>query len=295
MKIAITGANSSVGINLLEHIARNEELQASAGARSKNALSQLPRSERITPCEIDYNNVDSLGRIVEGADCVVHLAGILIENKHSNYAAANVEATRTVVEAAKSAGVKHFVFISVIGADYHSKNKYFQSKGQAEALVAASGMSVSILRTPILLGPGTAGANSVVWATNQSKAKLLGGGKNTMNPLDVDDLSAAILNCCHKQLHGINYYELLGPESILYRDLIKRVAAAQGKNITIGTFPVWVAKLLGSVTSKIRRGGITPTVVDVITLDEKFEKNAAAELGISLTPLDATIEKMLSA
>ena len=43
----------------------------------------------------------------------------------------------------------------------------------------------------------------------------------------------------------------------------------------------------------IRRGGMTPTVIDVLTADETVRTNADVELGVSLTPLSATLEKLL--
>jgi hypothetical protein len=45
--------------------------------------------------------------------------------------------------------------------------------------------------------------------------------------------------------------------------------------------------------SRLKGGGFSPTVIDVITADEVVEKNAAAELGITLTPLSETLKKIL--
>jgi hypothetical protein len=47
------------------------------------------------------------------------------------------------------------------------------------------------------------------------------------------------------------------------------------------------------LSSTLRGGGFTPAVIDVITQDEVVEQNAFAELGITLTPLDTTISKIL--
>ena len=181
----------------------------------------------------------------------------------------------------------------MVGADSNSSNRYFKTKGEAENLIANSGIPATILRTPLLLGPGTAGADSVMWAASQPKAKLLGGGDYTMNPLDVDDLSQAILNCCSNTGEGVRTLELVGPEAIPYRDLIKKLAALKGNNIEIATVPIWTAKLAAAITSRLKGGGITPAVIDVITIDEKVSHNGAGELGITLTPLQQTLENIL--
>jgi uncharacterized protein YbjT (DUF2867 family) len=294
MKIAITGANSSVGKNLLIQLATIPDLEIIAGVRSKSAFESLPKGASITPAVISYADVDSLASVLAGADCVIHLAGILIETKHSNYASANVAATETVVEAAKRNKAKHIIFISVVGASPDSNNAYFRSKGTAEKLVSQSGIPSSIIRTPILLGRGSAGTNSLKYATAKDKTSILGGGHYTMRPLDVDDLNNALTTLATKPATGTTTYELVGPEAIAYRDLIKLAAEVQNKTIEVGSAPIWLAKIGSAISSIIKGGGMTPTVIDVITMNEKVAVNADAAIGIKLTPLRDTLSKILT-
>ncbi len=217
----------------------------------------------------------------------------MLENKHSSYNSANVAATAAVVAAAKRAGVSHLVFVSVVGASKDSSNAYFRSKGEAEQLVAGSGISASIIRTPILIGPGTAGAASLIGTASRAKAKVLGGGRYLMRPLDVDDLSQAILQSCKSRPAGATIHELVGPNAIRYCDLIKQTAELMGKEVEVASIPVWIAKLVAAISSRLKGGGITPTVIDVITMDEVVQNNAASTLGVSLTPLQSTLNKIL--
>jgi uncharacterized protein YbjT (DUF2867 family) len=293
MKIAITGANSSVGQNLLALIAQYDDIQVVAGVRSENAFAELPHSERIQPVVISYDDPASLEQALAGADSVIHLAGILIETKHSNYASANVAATAAVVKAAEKSGAHHILFVSVVGASPDSKNAYFRSKGMAEQLVAAGSINASILRTPILLGPGTAGASSLIAAASNKETKILGGGNYSMRPLDTDDLSQAILKLCQQSASGVHTYELVGPYPISYRALIEKVAGMMGHEIEIGAVPIWIAKLGAAIGSMLKGGGITPAVIDVITSDEVVTTNADAAIGINLTPLQQTLNKII--
>ena len=294
MTIAVTGANSSVGQNLLAHVAERGDVRVIAGVRSERAAASLPASPRITTRVISYDDVSELAAGLEGASCVVHLAGILIESRASTYASANVATTAAVVEASRTAGVEHIVLVSVIGAGADSPNRYLRSKGEAEKAVAESGISSTTIRTSILLGPGTSAAAAIVRTAGQGKARLLGGGHHFMRPLDVDDLSRAILEVCRTRPEGVSVHELVGPESISYRELIGRVAGMMGKGISIGVIPVWIAKLGTAITSRVNGGGVSPTVIDVITTDEVVERNADADLGISLTPLTTTLHHILS-
>ena len=292
MKIAVTGANSSVGQNLLAQITTQDKITVVAGVRSEQAKASLPHSPRIETRIISYDDSAGLAKLFTSVDSVVHLAGTLMENRQTSYASANVAATAAVVQAAKHSAVKHLVFISVIGADANAANAYFRSKGCAEKLVVESGISASIIRTPILLGPDTAGAKALLGAASQTSIRVLGGGHYLMRPLDIDDLGVAILRCCESQSAGTTSHELAGPETISYRELIARTAKLLGREIQVGSMPMWLAKLGATIGSTLKGGGISATVIDVITQDEVVKTNADSVLGISLTPLQSTLEKI---
>jgi len=294
MKVAITGANSSVGKNLLVRLSKEKDITIVAGVRSEKVIPELPKSPAIKPTIIDYDDIKSLEKALDGADTVIHLAGILIETKHSNYANANIAATAAIVDAAKKSDVKSIIFISVVGASPESRNAYFRSKGVAEELVLGSGLGARILRTPILFGPNAAGSQAIIGMISSGQAKLLGGGHYQMRPLDIDDLSEALTILCSTSIQDQVTYELVGPESAPYRDIIEMTAQVMGKTIAFGNVPILLAKFGAAITSILKGGGITPTVIDVITQDEIVKTNADSALGITLTPMKQTLKKMTS-
>jgi uncharacterized protein YbjT (DUF2867 family) len=267
--IAVTGANSSVGLSLLPHLARRGGTDVIACVRSNRARASLPLAPRIAPHVVSYDDRAGLSRALSGADCAVHLAGILIEWKGTSYETANIATAEAVARAAAEAGVGHLVLVSVLGAAIESTNRYYRTKGQAERVFCTSGVAATILRTPILLGPGTAGAAALVRTVRTGRARLLGGGTYTMCPLDVDDLNQAITSVCGLRPNGI-----------------------VGAEVSIGSMPIGLAKAGAWLRSRLQGGGVTPAVIDVITRDEVVERNADAELGLTLTPLDDTLNKI---
>lgn len=290
MKIAVTGANSSVGLSLLARAA-DAGITVNAGVRSESAMGALPPHELISSRIISYREPESLDDLLRDCDSVVHLAGILIEGRNTSYQEANVDATDAVVKSARRRSLKSLVFISVLGASADSPNAYFSSKGEAEQLVADAEPAGVIIRTPILLGPGSAGAASLLAGVEKGKANLLGGGKYILQPLDVDDLCDAILSSCREPTAGT--YELAGPERISWRELVRLTAEMLGRPVHIGTVPVWLARLAAAAGSRLRGGGMTPTVIDVITTAENVTSNTDAAFGITLTPLRDTLAKFL--
>lgn len=293
MKIAVTGANSSVGLNLLEHLDALGDWEVAACVRSERAAASLPRSPRTRAHVVPYEDVSRLSETLSGATTCVHLAGILIEWPGTSYEAANVRTAEAVARAAVAAGVGHLVLISVIGASAESGNRYFRTKGEAERVFASSGIATTILRTPILLGPGTAGAAALTRTVRTRHARLLGGGRYTMRPLDLDDLSEAVIAICRAGPDGAGVHELVGPEPLAYRALVERAARTVGVDVSLGSMPIGLAKAGAWLRSRLQRGGMTPTVIDVITMDEVVDQNADAALGITLTPLNETLNKIL--
>ena len=86
-----------------------------------------------------------------------------------------------------------------------------------------------------------------------------------------------------------------GPEPIAYRDLIARVAGLMGRTVTYGSVPIWAAKVGALINSRLKGGGgFNPTVIDVITTSEAVAHNADRELGVTLTPLSATLDKIVT-
>lgn len=294
MQVAVTGANSAVGMALLRQIADREDCRAVAAVRRPKALAGLPSSPRIAGRLLDYGSPDSVREVVAGAGCVVHLAGVLFESRSTSYQAANVDTTRALVDAVRDAEVGRIVFVSSLGADPRSSNGYYRSKGQAESLVAGAGVDGAIIRTPLLLGPGTAGGRALLRDAARDSVRVLGGGAHVLRPLDVEDLCSAILHCCAAPPNGdrVRTHELVGPTELTQRDLLRRTAGLLGSDLTVRTMPIGLAKLAARCAGVLRAGGLTPAVIDVITATETAERNADADLGISLTPLSDTLARL---
>ncbi len=193
--------------------------------------------------QISYDDPGSLDAAFRGASAVIHLAGILFERPDSSYEQANVESARSVVDAAKRCGVEKLVLISATGADETSSNRYYRTKGQAEALVRASGLRYTILRAPLLLGPETEGGAALVRNASGRKAKLIGGGRNFQQPLYVDDLARAAIAATQPSVAGNRTLELVGPISLPERELVERAAHLLDRSVRIGSIPKRLLRL----------------------------------------------------
>jgi uncharacterized protein YbjT (DUF2867 family) len=298
MKIVITGANSAVGQAILRcgpnhEVATNTFVAAVRSARAAEQIrSNAGNADGVV--RISYDDPRSLDAAFQGAFAVIHLAGILIETPDSNYEQANVASTRAMVEAAKRGGVQKIVLVSATGADEASRNRYYRTKGQAEVLVRASGLNYTVLRAPLLLGPGTAGGAALGRHVSHSRAKLIGGGRNLLQPLCVDDLARAAVAATNLAVANNLVLDLVGPVSLPERELVERAARLLGRQVRIGSIPKYWFSLVLAIRQRIGKPGFSRDALDVITSDTGLNPQpAASALGIELTGIDEMIKDSL--
>jgi uncharacterized protein YbjT (DUF2867 family) len=298
MKIVITGANSAVGQAILR-CGPNHEVTTNmfvAAVRSARA-AELLRSETGNAVEvvrISYDDPGSLDAAFQGASAVIHLAGILIETPDSNYEQANVASTRSTVEAAKRSRVQKIVLVSATGADETSRNRYYRTKGQAEGLVRASGLKYTVLRAPLLLGPGTAGGAALGRHVSHSPAKLIGGGRSLQQPLCVNDLARAAVAATNPSVANNLVLDLVGPVSLPERELVERAARLLGRQVRIGSIPKYWLSVVLAIRQRIGKPGFSRDALDVITSNTRLNPlPAASALGIELTGIDEMIKGSL--
>jgi len=295
LKIVITGANSAVGQAILRcgpklEIGTNTFIAAVRSARAVERIrAETGNSESAV--QISYEDSRCLDAAFQGAFAVIHLAGILVETPDSTYEQANVASTRGIVDAAKRSGIQKIVLVSATGADDTSRNRYYRTKGQAEALVRASGLSYTVLRAPLLLGGGTAGGAALSRHVSHSRAKLIGGGRNLQQPLFVDDLARAAVAATNSSVANNLVLDLVGPTSLPERELVERAARLLGRDVRIGSIPkFWFSLVLG-IRQRIGKPGFSRDALDVIAADTRLDPQpAASALGIELTGIDEMIK-----
>ncbi|HEX2623682.1 MAG TPA: NAD-dependent epimerase/dehydratase family protein [Sphingomicrobium sp.] len=185
MKLAVTGATGFVGGRLLD-------LALAAGHRVR-ALTRREQSPRDGVEWIGgaLDRPESLARLTEGADAVIHIAGVINAPSEAAFEAGNVTGTAAMLEAAKRAGVARFVHVSSLSAREPGLSQYGRSKAKSEALVEASGLSFAIVRPPAVYGPGD--RETLELFKMASRGFLLMPPAGRLSLIHVDDLGRLLL------------------------------------------------------------------------------------------------------
>jgi uncharacterized protein YbjT (DUF2867 family) len=144
--IAVTGGTGFVGSHFID--------LALAEAHELRALTRRPQAERagVTWVEGALDKPDSLAVLVEGADAVLHIAGVINAADRAGFAAGNIEGTRAMIAAAERAGVRRFVQVSSLTAREPGLSAYGWSKAEADKVLMASTLDWTIVRPPAVFG-----------------------------------------------------------------------------------------------------------------------------------------------
>lgn len=150
--VALTGATGFVGRHVLRSL-------LAAGHRVR-ALARHPgklvaADARIHTVQGDLFDDTAIHELVDGADAVVHLVGIIMEvpRKGQTFQRVHTQATQRLLGAAKQAGVKRWVHMSALGSRANAVSRYHQTKWLAEQLLRDSGMDFTLFRPSIIHGP----------------------------------------------------------------------------------------------------------------------------------------------
>ena len=185
MKLALTGATGFVGARLLD-------LALDQGHEVR-ALTRRPQPPRngVSWVEGALDWPDTLAALVEGADAVIHVAGVINAPDAAGFDAGNVAGTAAMLIAAEAAGVARFVHVSSLAAREPRLSLYGASKARSEALVEASPLSAAIVRPPAVYGPGDRETLELFRMAKRGLVLLPPAGRLSL--IHVDDLAALLL------------------------------------------------------------------------------------------------------
>jgi NADH dehydrogenase len=230
--ILITGASGFVAARLLDRLEPADSAHVYALSR-KASPRTVARSERtgFTLVQADFQHTDTYASMLASVETVVHLAATTGKARPRDHFAVNAAGTRTLLEQCVRHGVRNFLYVSSIAAKFVNIDRYYyaQSKREAEAAVAASGLSYAIVRpTPVL------GHEGATWAglSKLARAPLMpvfGSGATKIQPIYVDDLADCLCTILHERLFRNETLELGGTDVVSIECLLRRIRQAYGR------------------------------------------------------------------
>jgi NADH dehydrogenase len=251
MTVAVVGATGFVGTSVVPQL-------AGAGYRvvaiSRNGARRAEWPASVAARSADVATGRGLDAAFEGADVAVHLVAIPRQTRGRSFEQVNVRGTERVVEAARRAGVRRIVHLSVLGVTDDPKLAYLSSKWRGEQAVRESGLEWVVLRPSLLFGPGDGFFNLVKVTLKWWSPGIVaipGKGDARFQPLAVDDLAIAVERSVADPERAGGIYEIGGPDHVTYREIVNEVMAVTGmRRLKVG-IPIPLISALTAVTDRV--------------------------------------------
>lgn len=243
---AVTGAFGYSG----KYIARRLLERGLSVITLTNSLDRKnPFGDQIRAFPFRFNEPDELAQRLTGVDVLYNTYWVRFNHKDFAHAEA-VENTIALFTAAKAAGVRRIVHISITNPSEDSPLEYFRDKARLERALIESGISYAILRPTVLFGKEDILINNIAWILRHVPVfGVFGDGRYRLQPIYVDDLAALAVEQGTKNDNVI--IDAIGPETFTYRDLVQTVGRIIGKERPIVPVPPALGYATGWIVGKL--------------------------------------------
>jgi NADH dehydrogenase len=233
-----------------------------------------PFGDKINVFPFNFDQPEKLKETLQGVSVLYNTYWVRFNHKNFTHADA-VRNTEIMFKAAKDAGVKRIVHISITNPSMDSPLEYFSGKARLEKTLIESGISYSILRPTVLFGKEDILINNIAWGLRYLPVfGVFGDGKYKLQPIYVDDLAGLAIRHGKESINAV--IDAIGPETFTYRELVKTVGEIIGKRRPIVSVPPGIGYLAGLVIGKI--------VNDVMITKEEIEGLMANLLYVDSPP-----------
>jgi len=205
-------------------------------------------------------------------------------------------ATWRMLDAAQRAGVEHFVYFSVLGASEHAKSRLFRSKAIAERAVRGGDLRSTVIAPSLVYAPHDRWLTLVEHLARLPFVPIPGRGRAVCQPIwveDVADCLAAVLRPDERQPAVHERYELAGPQTLTYDEVVHAILRSLGRERPLLHVPTPVASRALRVLERTLEAN-TPATWDEAELlqGDMVAKQGPADaqaLGVTPQPIAAVL------
>jgi NADH dehydrogenase len=296
--VTVFGASGFIGRHLVKRLAARGAVIRAVSRDPERALHLKPLGDvgqivlLPAPAEPD---AEKLRGLVEGADLVVNLVGILYERRRGDFEKAHVHLARAIAEAAVASGCRALVQISAIGADPASPSLYARTKAQGEAAVREAFPGATILRPSIVFGPEDSFFNRFARMAQFSPVLPIVGARTRFQPVYVGDVAEAVIAAALADDAPGRLYELGGPRVYTFGELIRYMLKVTGRRRLVIDLPLPLARLVALFAEWLPEPPITRDQILLLQRDNVVSPDAPGlrELAIRPTPLEVIVPQYL--
>lgn len=263
-KILVIGGTGTLGKVLVSQLVNKGYFVRVLTRKPQKTATLLGDSVEVVPG--DLLDKDSLLKACQGMDVVVSSAHSMLGR--GRYASEQVDVTgqKSLMEAAREAGVPYFVFLSVIGASPDHAVDFWRNKWRAEQYLKQSGLTYNIIRASAFMEFHILEMMGKSIRKN-GKVMIFGKGENPTNFVSVEDVARLVIHGIeHPELHN-QTFEIGGPENLSRLDIINLYAQKLGKPVRVSHLPGGVLRFMSKVIKPFH-----PGISRVMFMSDLFER-----------------------
>lgn len=220
---------------------------------------------------------DGVRTVITTANSIKRGAGIQLET-------VDLQGTLNLIEAAKAAGVEHFIYTSVYGSDLNSPNRFIQIKATCEQVLEQSGMTWTILN-PGIFPEIWAGLVIGIPLQAGQPVTLIGQGDHRHSLISEADVAAFAIAAIDNPASRNASIEIGGP-SVSWTDIVNAAGEAMGQTLPVNYLPLGSnVPLLDPIVGEFFNG--METYESFIDMGE-----TGSLYGVKLTPLPVVMQRM---
>ena len=267
-KILVTGANGLVGKALLQHAVQNGwSSHFVAAVQQAGKAGPWFKENGIALLPFDFAQPESYGSYLDQFHTIFLLRPPALTSVPKYF--------EPLVAAAKEAGVKHIVFLSVQGAGDNSLIPHYK----IEQLLITSGLAYTFLRPAYFMQNFLTSLNKQLV---QQQLISLPAGKASFTLVDVQDVgAAAAIICANANEHAGQAYDLTNEELLSFGDMAPQLSQVLGKPIT------YRSPSLIRFYFEQRKLGVSPVFIAVMVMLHYLPRFKAAP------PVSASLAELL--
>jgi uncharacterized protein YbjT (DUF2867 family) len=221
----VTGAYSYTGRFIARRLMAQDHRLKTLTNHPRRPGSEDVQAE-VAP--LQFTDRAALVESLRGADVLYNTYWVRFRHGRARFGDA-VANTRILLGAARDAGVRKVVHISVSNPSEDSPLEYYAGKARTERIVRTSGLAWAIVRPTLIFGHGDILINNIAWLLRRLPVMgIPGRGNYRIQPVAGEDV-AEIATWAAEQTDDLTV-DAAGPETIYYSEMVESIAIAVGRH-----------------------------------------------------------------
>ena len=303
--VTVFGATGFIGRALIAQLARTlidgrKPLIRAVTRETAKAepLRMLGEVGQITPVYCNTGDAGGVAAAVSGSIAVINCIGLLTESRRARFASVQGELPGVIAQALMNrAPNARLIHLSAIGADANSASAYARSKAAGEGVLRALYPAATILRPSVVFGPEDQFFNRFAkMALLSPLLPLFGNPAARMQPVYIEDIAAAIVAVLLRPDTAGRIYELGGPATYSFRDLLQLLLRTIRRQRPLVFVPKALAVPLARLLENLPGKMLTRDQLHLLDRDNVVNSSlpGLTQLGITPTALEAILPSYLN-